>query len=598
VADVVPLLGENRAIVRRGLRALADTRKPGLRALMAVARVDPGEVDAGSIGFRLAPRINAAGRLYRADAGLELLLTDDPERARAVAAELDTVNAERRDVETRIRFAAEALVAEAGPAAAFVLAGEGWHPGVIGIVAARIAERHHRPVVLIALDGEEGAGSGRSIPSFDLLAGLQAGAHHLLRFGGHRAAAGLTIARENVDGFRAAFARHAAEVLRPEDLVPRVRVDAVAPGNALTLGLAEELERLAPFGQGNPAPALLVPAAHLTDPRALGEGRHVSFTLTAGGAPSRCVQFGAGTRLPAEPHQPVDAAVRLEVNRWNGSTEPRLVLRGAAPAPARAIDIVGEPALGTGVQRELARDLSVWGEPAAGAAPGATAGAGGPAPIDRASVRDLRGDGIAGVLVDLVATGEPVLAVACHAPQRARALHGRAGGFALCSWAALEDDPELADGFSHLVAIDPPVHAHVRALLERPSGPAWTHLAWGDAELRFAQRIHEWDFALRVPLTELYRRLRREGEVRGEAWEAVLTGEGPQPRSPALAGRLLRVLAELDLVDLGRGAEPALRVVESPARTALEASAAFRAYHRRLEDGLSYLTSHSIRAAA
>jgi single-stranded-DNA-specific exonuclease len=167
----------------------------------------------------------------------------------------------------------------------------------------------------------------------------------------------------------------------------------------------------------------------------------------------------------------------------------------------------------------------------------------------------------------------------------------------VCSWAALEDDPELADGFAHLVAVDPPAHAHLAALLERPSGPAWAHLAWGEPELRFARRIHEWDFALRDPLTELYRRLRRDGEVCGEAWEAVLTGEGPQPRSPALAGRLVRVLAELDLVDLDH-AGPALRVVEAPARTALEASAAFRAYHRRLEDGLSYLTSHSSRAAA
>ena len=160
--------------MRAGLRRLAGTRKPGLRALMDVARVDPSGVDEGAIGFRLAPRLNAAGRLYRADAGLELLLTADRERARAIAAELDAVNAERRDVETRIRFEAEALLAEqsAPGAPAHVLAAEGWHPGVIGIVAARIAERHYRPTVLIALDGDEGSGSGRSIPGFDLLAGL------------------------------------------------------------------------------------------------------------------------------------------------------------------------------------------------------------------------------------------------------------------------------------------------------------------------------------------------------------------------------------------------------------------------------------------
>ena len=166
VADVVPLQGENRRLVRAGLRVLAGTRKVGLRALMDVSRVDPSGLDESAIGFRLGPRLNAAGRLYRADAGLELLLTEDADRARAVAQELDRVNAERRDVETRIRFEAEALVAEHPEGNALVLASEGWHPGVIGIVASRIAERHHRPAILIALDGEEGSGSAaRSAPS-------------------------------------------------------------------------------------------------------------------------------------------------------------------------------------------------------------------------------------------------------------------------------------------------------------------------------------------------------------------------------------------------------------------------------------------------
>ena len=207
-----------------------------------------------------------------------------------------------------------------------MLAAEGWHPGVIGIVAARIAERHYRPTVLIALDGDEGSGSGRSIPGFDLLAGLTAGSDELLRYGGHRAAAGLTIARNRIDAFREAFVTHAAATLTPEDLVPRERIDAVAPGDALRLELAEELERLKPFGMGNPAVSLLVPAALLDDPRPMGEGRHVAFSLAAGGARSRCVQFGAGSSLPCEPGEPVDAAVKLEVNRYNGATEPRLIL--------------------------------------------------------------------------------------------------------------------------------------------------------------------------------------------------------------------------------------------------------------------------------
>jgi single-stranded-DNA-specific exonuclease len=574
VADVVPLLGENRRLVRDGLRALASTRKPGLRALMEVARVDPNGIDAGVIGFRLAPRINAAGRLYHADAGLELLLTRDVARAREIAAELDRVNKERQDVETRIRFEAEALVAEAGPAAAYVLAGEGWHPGVIGIVAARIAERHHRPTVLVALEGEEGSGSGRSIPGFDLLEGLHAGGRHLLRYGGHRAAAGLTIERANLDAFREAFVAHAEATLTPEMLVPRERIDAVVAGDELTLELAEELQRLAPFGCGNPSVNLLVPAAHLDDPRPLSEGRHVAFTLTSGGARSRAVCFGAGSKLPAAPHEPVEAAVRLEVNRYNGSVEPRLLLRHARPAPGRPIEILGEPAcLADGIAAELERDLE---------AP--------PLPEDPAGeVRDVRGRGIAGVIADLVATGDPVLVVCAHARARAAALRERLGGFALVEWGALEDEPFLADGYSHVVALDPPVLEAHRAAL-RCAAPSWTHLAWGPDELSFATRLHEWNFALRAPLGAVYKALRAGGPC-----EAVLAGEGPQPRSPALAGRLVRVLSELALVD-GRPLD--LRVVPAPRRRQLEESAAYRAYDARLQEGLAWLTSSRRPAAA
>src|SRR4051794_32410115 len=480
VADVVPLQGENRRLVREGLHALAGTRKVGLRALMDVARVDPSGLDESAIGFRLGPRLNAAGRLYRADAGLELLLTEDPERARAVAAELDAVNAERRDVETQIRFQAEALVAEHPQARALVLASEGWHPGVIGIVASRIAERHHRPAILIALEGEQGSGSGRSIKAFDLLGGLNACAGHLLRHGGHKAAAGMTIAASEVDAFREAFLEHADAVLSDEDLVPEVRIDAVAQGDALSLDLAEELQQLAPFGMGNPAVSLLVPAATMTNPKGIGEGRHVSFTLSAGGANSRCVAFGAGDALPVGENELADAAVRLEIDRWNGAVSPKLVLRQARPCSGGAIEVVGEPEFAAGLTREVARDLD--------------------APLRAGSglrlTRDLRGTGIAGIVSDLVASGEPVLAVTAHAPYRARTLAERMGAFAVTSWAALEDDPGLAKAFPHVVVVDPPT----RPLLDHPDGEGWTHLAWGAPELDFALRIHEWDFDLRDPL--------------------------------------------------------------------------------------------------
>jgi len=337
IADVVALVGENRTLVRRGLRALAATTKPGLRALMAVARVDPGKVNERSVGFALAPRLNAAGRLYRADAGLELILTEDPARARQIAAELDRANHERRAVETQIRYQAEAQIAELGERACYVLAADGWHPGVIGIVASRLAERHRRPVVMIALDGQLGKGSGRSIEAFDLLAGLSACGQHLLRHGGHRAAAGLEIERDRVAAFADAMCDHAERVLEGQELLPAERVDAVVGGDELDMTLAEELQRLAPFGRGNPGVSLLVKDATFRDGRPMGEGKHVRFTVESRGARARAVAFGTGGRLPIDDGAPAEATFTLEINEWNGVSEPRLVLRqaraAAEPAP-------------------------------------------------------------------------------------------------------------------------------------------------------------------------------------------------------------------------------------------------------------------------
>jgi single-stranded-DNA-specific exonuclease len=327
IADVVPLVGENRTLVRRGLRALAGTAKPGLRALMTVARVDPGKLNERSVGFALAPRLNAAGRMHRADAGLELILTEDPARAAQVAQELDRANYERRQVETRIRYEAEAQIAALGERAAYVLAGEGWHAGVIGIVASRLAERHRCPVVLIALSGDVGKGSGRSIDAFDLLGGLTACGGHLRRFGGHRAAAGLEIDRERVEEFAEAFCAHTEEVLSLADRAPLERVDAIVGCDQLGMELAEELLSLAPFGRGNPGVSLLVADAVFADLRPMGEGKHVRFTVESGGARSRGVAFGTGGRLPVAAGEPAEATFTLEINEWSGVTEPRLLLR-------------------------------------------------------------------------------------------------------------------------------------------------------------------------------------------------------------------------------------------------------------------------------
>src|SRR4051794_24742268 len=224
IADVVPLVDENRALALAGLHRLAATTRPGLRALMHAARVDAAVVDEGAVGFRLAPRINAAGRLGRPTAALELLLTGDAAVAKQIAGELEELNRERQMVEERIPREAKAEI-DSWPEArrnrrGYVVAGAEWHEGVIGIVASRLVERYNRPVVLIAGTDGDWKGSGRSIPAFDLHAGLAACSEHLERFGGHRAAAGLSIRPDNVADLADAFSAYADEHIQTEDLRP------------------------------------------------------------------------------------------------------------------------------------------------------------------------------------------------------------------------------------------------------------------------------------------------------------------------------------------------------------------------------------------
>jgi len=346
IADVVPLVDENRALAIAGLRRLATTTRPGLKALMRAARVDPAVVDEGAVGFRLAPRINAAGRLGRPTAALELLLTDDEETAGRIATELEELNRERQAVEERILREASAVI-DGWPEArrrrkGYVVADESWHEGVIGIVASRLAERYHRPVVLIAgTDGDLWKGSGRSIPAFDLHAGLAACAEHLERFGGHRAAAGLSIRPEAVDDLSDAFAVYADAQLDDDALHPVTPVDAIVPGSALTLGLCEELRRLAPFGLGNPGVNLLVAGCELTELATVGEGKHLRFRVRDRGRPAgSAIAFGLGPQLDRFRRAGAyDVAFRLQENTWNGTTSPQLVVRRIFETPDRYFEL-------------------------------------------------------------------------------------------------------------------------------------------------------------------------------------------------------------------------------------------------------------------
>ncbi len=587
VADVVPLVGENRSLVRRGLAEVRLARRPGIRALLEAAKCEPSQVDEGDLAFRLAPRINAAGRLYRADAGVELFLTEDEARAAEIATELSRANGERRATEREVDTAAEAarreLPDELREAPALVLAGEGWHPGVIGIVASRMAERHHRPAVVISLDGEGGGrGSGRSIPGFDLLAGLEACSEHLESFGGHRAAAGLQLRAENVDAFRAAFAAHAESVLGPEDLRRTERIDAMVGGADLGLDLAEELQRLAPFGMGNPGVRLLVPSARVRDVRAMGEGKHARFSLHSGAHRALGVAFGR-SQLGVGEDDPVDAAVRLEINRWNGSVEPRLVLRELYPHEAErdpdrsALD----DEWWRRFERELAADPAEWPPPGPEEQSDSSLG-----PVGRVELRPRSSP--AAVVAELSSCGGGgVLAVVADRERRV-ALGGE--GVVLADAVALEADPDLAAGFEHVVLVDPPAFAHLEALATLASAEGgYAHLAWGEAEHRFALAMLDRQLARREVLIGLFRDLREAGEASGAKLLAALRGGDRHPRGPEAAARCLRVLIELELVAGSTdGGDGSVGVVSSKG-TELERSAAFRAYGARHQEGLRYL---------
>jgi single-stranded-DNA-specific exonuclease len=565
VCDLVPLHGENRRIVRAGVTAIARTRKPGLRALMAVAAVEPAELSEHALGFRLGPRINAAGRMRRADAALELLLTDDEGRAEEVARELDLLNRDRQEAETRILSEAEAACAPQASQAAIVVAGEGWHPGVVGIVASRLVERWRRPCVAIALEDGTGRGSGRSIPAYDLHAGLAACTAHLRRHGGHRMAAGIELDAAAVDPFRRALAAHAGALLAPDDLIPVERVDAVVPGGVLGLGLADELEQLRPFGIGNPQPTLLVPAARFQHVTGMGEeNEHARFTLvTAGGARSRGVAFRSPPRelapAQAENH---DIALRLERNRWNGMVEPRVILRALCPTPAGELRVLDDE---TPFWERLARAL----DPPEGVLRGA-----GEAPIDR------RGEGFAGVAGDLFTSGERVLVAVAHVERRRDGLERivaalAVGGMPVVSWGALAAEPELAAGFDHLIALDPPPRGVADPLLHACHR---THLAWGPAEAEFAEQVHRAELYMRPALSNVYRALR---ELPADALERALTGGGRYPRTPESCARLVRVLRELELVEVSLD-PPRIRLLDARP-TELERSATFRAAMAELD---------------
>jgi len=333
ICDLAPLRGENRILVRHGLNRLSHTKWEGLRALMEVASVLP-PVATSEVGFRLGPRLNAAGRLHTAESALQLLLTSDPAEARRLARELDACNRERQDLEQHVlEGALEALVKDFDPArdCAVIVGGDGWHPGVVGIVASRLCRKYHRPAIVIGFNGQgEGHGSGRSIEALSLVETLGDCADLLGSFGGHHMAAGLSLGRHNFSEFRAQFAAAAGRRLQAKDLVPRLRLDARIDVADLEQAHLEELALLEPCGIGNPAPVFYARAvAPVQGPDVLKE-KHIRFRVRGRDELLAAIYFnGAQENFP---HAPWDIAFKLVRNEYRQRISLQLEVQHLRPA--------------------------------------------------------------------------------------------------------------------------------------------------------------------------------------------------------------------------------------------------------------------------
>jgi len=325
IADMVPLKGVNRTLIKRGLAELGASTRPGVVALKRVSGIADGDVSAGQVGFRLGPRINAAGRVDYGIKVVELLTTDSSETAQRIAQELEEHNLERRAIEAEVQqhalAQAEAAMA-AGDRHSLVLAGEGWHPGVLGIVASRVVERFYRPTVVIGFNDGVGKGSARSIRGFHMVKAFHECSEHLEKFGGHEFAGGLSIRPEQLAPFAAAFEHAARQTLSSEQLSPLLEIDAQLDFSQLTLPLMRELEVMQPFGVGNPEPVFATFGAEVCERKVFSAG--VRFRLRQAGKLVSGVIFGVGDDYPGRPGETLDVAYRLTENQWNGNTSVEL----------------------------------------------------------------------------------------------------------------------------------------------------------------------------------------------------------------------------------------------------------------------------------
>lgn len=558
VADVMPLTGENRRLVSQGLDVIRRARRTGMRALLSEAGVEPAAVDSTDLGFRLGPRINAVGRMYRADAGVELFLTEDPKRAAEIGKELSQANAERRRVQQEVETEARKALAEQGDGdrSVVVVAGEGWHPGVVGIVASHLARDEGMPAVVIALEDGVGKGSARSASGIDLHAAIASQATVLDSFGGHAAAAGLTVEEGRVDEFRLGLDLAVKEALAGAVEAGGQPIDSFVGGAELGMGLADELDSLGPFGAGNPPISLVVPSSEAHDPQPMGEGKHLRFTLESGGHRAKAVWFGRSS-LPKDHGSGFDIVGELTLNHWNGTVEPQFRVLEASPV------IPGEE-----LRLPWAEAEEWWERFDQALAEGVETGReSGPEPATE-TVR--HGGSAESALAQVVSSGESTLVVTAEAYRRWRGLGGTAvgrfgpdpGESPKAAWAgsplaaieglgppvALTDYEALAragsdvGGFANVLLFDPPASPADQSL----AGVAGdlVHVAMDPRSISFALAAtaerHDPVRALRT----LFKSLRESGPLEGEALRSLLAGDEETPRPPERAAMLVRVMRE------------------------------------------------------
>jgi len=331
IADVVPLLGENRIFAKIGLEQLCTSEKPGIVALKEVAGLKTRRVESGHVAYILAPRINAAGRLGNAESGVRLLLSTEPHAAAVIAESLEEDNTNRKKIDESTLEDALAQLRAYGPELppAIVLWSDRWHPGVLGIVASRLIERFHRPTILIACDGDEGKGSGRSVPGFDVHQALQECSDHLIGFGGHSYAAGLTILSENLESFRDRLCAVVQSRIRPDDYIPKLAIDGPILLDDLNEALVQFLDRLSPFGIGNAEPLFIADDVRLASPPMVVSRNHLKMSIRQNGREMDCIGFGMGHMagpLSTEAGR-ISVAFVPTINVWQNRARLQLKLR-------------------------------------------------------------------------------------------------------------------------------------------------------------------------------------------------------------------------------------------------------------------------------